>query len=39
METVWNDPYLKQDKKKFVSKLGMMDALLNSCIWDISSIV
>jgi PI-3-kinase-related kinase SMG-1 len=39
MEIVWNDLYLLQDKTFFVWKLGMMDALLNSCIWDISFIV
>jgi hypothetical protein len=39
MEIVWNDPYLLQDKKQFVLKLGVIDALLNSCIWDVSSIV
>jgi hypothetical protein len=26
-------------KPFFVWKVGMMDALLNSCIWDVSSIV
>jgi hypothetical protein len=39
MEIVWNDLYLLQDKTFFISKLGMMDALLNSCIWDICFIV
>ncbi len=39
LETVWKAPYLLQDKTFFVWKVGMMDALLNSCIWDVSSTV
>jgi PI-3-kinase-related kinase SMG-1 len=39
METIWNAPYLLQDRTFFVWKVGVMDALLNSCIWDVSSIV
>ncbi len=39
MEIIWSVPYLLQDKTFFVWKVGIMDTLLNSCIWDASFIV